>query len=111
MFWKKKNKKADVGHTIDPDAIWVIREISSKRFASVTELGENGDEKIIAKSGCVNFTADDHVTIISDGTETFRCTVESVRASLLMSGNGVRIEGYDDEGNKHKVIGIFTKMN
>ena len=111
MFWKKKNKKADVGHRMDPDAIWVIREISSKRFASVTELGENGDEKIIAKSGCVNFTADDHVTIISDGTEIFRCTVESVRASLLMSGNGVRIEGYDDEGNKHKVIGIFTKMN
>ena len=38
---KKKNKKADVGHRMDPDAIWVIRQISSKRFASVTELGEN----------------------------------------------------------------------
>ena len=111
MFWKKKNKSVDTRHKMDPDSIWVIREISSKRFAIVTELNDKGDEKVIAKSGCVNFTADDYVTIISDGSETFRCTVESVRASLLMSGNGVRIEGYDDEGKKHKVIGIFTKMN
>lgn len=110
MFWKRKNRVADKRHKTDPDSIWVIREISSKRFATVTELYDDGDEKLIAKSGCVNFTADDYVTIISNGSETFRCTVESVRASLLMSGNGVRIEGYDDEGKKHKVIGIFTKM-
>lgn len=111
MFGKKKNgaKKAPK-MKIDPDSIGVIRQISSARFSLVTEIEDDGTERIIAKSGCANFTSDDYVTIISDGSETFRCTVDSMRASLLMSGNGVRIEGLDDSGKKHKVIAIFNKM-
>ena len=51
-----------------------------------------------------------HQPKISYGSEIFRCTVESLRASLLMSGNGVRLEGLTENGDKHKVIAIFNKM-
>lgn len=109
MFGRSKTKKTK--EKIDPLSIAVIREINSKSFSVVTEIEDNGTERILGKGGCANFTADDFVTVISNGTETFRCTVESLRASLLMSGNGVRIEGVNENGEKHKIIAIFNKMN
>ncbi len=107
MFWKKKSSNSKM--KIDPDSVAVIRQISSVGFSLVTEIEEDGTERILGKSGCVNFTADDYVTVISNGSETFRCTINSLRASLLMSGNGARIEGLDDDGNKHKIIAVFNR--
>ena len=109
LFGKKKEKQPKM--KIDPDSINVIREINGKGFAIVYEIEPDGTERIIGKGGgCANFTADDFVTIICNGSEIFRCTVESLRASLLMSGNGVRLEGLTENGDFHKIIAIFNKM-
>ncbi len=108
MFGRKKEKK--VKYKIDPDSIAVIREINAKSFSVVNEVESDGTERLLGKGGCANFTADDFVTVISNGKEVFRCTVESLRASLLMSGNGVRMEGVTEDGEYHKIVAIFNKM-
>lgn len=108
MFFKRKERTPKI--KTDPDSIATIRDIEGKSFSTVTEILPDGTEKLLGRGGCANFTYDDHVSIVSNGTETFRCTVNSLRASLLMSGNGARIEGINDSGEKHKIIAIFNKM-
>lgn len=101
MIFKRKGK-------CDADSINLIKRIGGKSFSTVSAVDENG-EKVLGHGGAVNIVGDEAV-IVSNGTETFRCTLQSLRAGELMSGNGVRLSGVDKEGNRHSVIAIYNKI-
>ncbi len=97
-----KNKK-------DKGSIQLAKRIGGKRFATISEIDSEGDEHFLGRGGSVNLINGD-VVVVSNGTETFRVTQRSFRAAELMSGNGVRMHGYNREGVRRSVIAIYTKM-
>ena len=102
MFGKPRYKR-------DKDSLALAKRIGGKRFSTVSEFDENGEERILGHGGSVNLSFGD-VVVISNGKETFRSTQNSFRAAELMSGNGVRLSGVDKEGNKHAVIALYNKF-
>jgi hypothetical protein len=102
MFFRKKEYP-------DNDSINLIKRMGGKHFATVSEIDDDGTERLLGRGGGVNIVGRD-VVIISNGSETFRVTVESLRASELMSGNGLRLTGVDRQGNHRRVIAVFSKL-
>ncbi len=92
----------------DRCSIQLAKRIGGKRFATICEIDENGDEHFLGRGGSVNLINGD-VVVVSNGTETFRVTQRSFRASELMSGNGVRMKGVNREGVSRSVLAIYTK--
>ncbi len=92
----------------DRGSIQLAQRIGGKRFATISEIDENGDEHFLGRGGSVNLINGD-VVVVSNGTETFRVTQRSFRAGELMSGNGVRMKGVNREGVSRSVLAIYTK--
>ena len=92
----------------DPDSIALLRRISGKHVTSVTAFGPDGVEQVLGRDGAVNVAYDD-VTIICNGSEVFRCRLETVTAGELISLNGARISGLDREGNRLSVLVHYSR--
>ena len=93
----------------DKGSLALAKRVGNKHFSVVSEFDEEGVEHILGHGGSVSLSYGD-VVVISNGTETFRATEASFRAAELMSGNGVRLSGYDREGNFHNVLAIYNKF-
>ena len=106
MFSRNKNipkMKKDRG------SLALAKRIGNKHFSVVSEFDEEGVEHILGHGGSVSLSFGD-VVVVSNGTETFRSTERTFRAAELMSGNGVRLSGYDHDGRFHNVLAIYNKF-
>ena len=66
--------------------------------------GDNVDERVVGKGGCISLK-DDEVSVNASGETVLRCKIVEMDAWELMSGNGVTITAPDlEHGGKVRSI-------
>lgn len=93
----------------------VLKMLTGRQISHITRRGvdENGSfgESIVAKQGRIA-VVDDKISIISGTDDVFLCPVKQAKCNLLMSGNGVSVEGDNSVIGKYdKLIVYFAKFN
>ena len=100
-FFKKltKNKNPD-----SKQYRWeMARSVCGQHIKYVTEKRDGVDE-VIGRNGGLNIRNDEFI-VYASADVVFRCPVDQVTASQLLSGDGVVIEGVDAEHG-----GVFRKL-
>lgn len=83
-FFKKKNKNEELLKTFDGRMVkYVTRRVQS---------GNNCESQIIGKSGRIAVIGKE-IRIICGETDVFKGSIDSSKYYLLLSGDGVEIEG------------------
>ncbi|MGN1081698.1 MAG: hypothetical protein ACI4QV_06370 [Acutalibacteraceae bacterium] len=98
MFFKKK--------TWNDGGSELYKKMNRKSLRYISE-NTGGEEVIIGKGGFISVTSDDIAVYSSEG-EVFRCKKATANCGELLSLDGVRINGYDENGNKRSVIAHYT---
>jgi len=83
--------------------------LSGRAIKYVTERSADGStDTIIGKAGSLS-VREGELIVLSSQQIVFRCKVEQLAASDLMSLEGVVLEGYDEEkGRVRKIIAYYT---
>ena len=84
------------------------KALSGRAIRYVTERIDNVDE-VVGRAGALNLK-DDEFIVLSDFDIQFRCKVEDMTASDLMSLDGVVLSGHDLEhgGEYRTIIAYYT---
>lgn len=81
------------------------KELHGQTVKYVTENRDNNDD-VIGNGGSLCLHGDDFI-VDSSGERLFRCKVENLEASYLMSGDGVVIKGCDElHAGKYRTITV-----
>ena len=106
-FLKRKPKNED-----SPAFRWeMAKKINGKHIRYVVER-VNNEDNIIGREGGLNIKGDEFL-VFSSGLVIFRAKIDDLKASELMSGNGVILTAHDleNEGRLRSVIAHYTYYN
>ena len=95
MFFRKKAKKNQNQQIIDIASHRLLKYVSSR--------DENGSEIILGKDGRINIK-DGVLYVTCEGVDVFSCDAQTMEFGELLSHEGVRIVGIDDNGEKKSVV-------
>lgn len=95
MFFRKKAKKHQNQQIIDIASHRLLKYVSSR--------DENGSEIILGKDGRINIK-DGVLYVTCEGVDVFSCDAQTMEFGELLSHEGVRIVGIDDNGEKKSVV-------
>ena len=103
FFGKRKKEREDKKIR---DA--VIERLSGKIIKYCSERAEDGSgDIIIGKDGSLTIR-DGELIVFSSADIVFRCDIDALLASELLSRDGVILEGYDkDAGRNRKIIAYY----
>ena len=89
----------------------MAKKLAGKHIKYVAERIEN-EEIIIGREGSLNLKGDEFL-VFASGIIVFRADVEDLKASELMSGNGVILTAHDIEngGKLRSVVAHYTYYN
>ncbi|MBQ7847085.1 MAG: hypothetical protein IJZ37_06535 [Clostridia bacterium] len=87
----------------------MAKKLDKRAIKYVSIRDEGMGETIIGKNGMINLR-DGELILISSDQIVFRCTIEELRASELMSLEGVILTGPDLEhgGEERTVVAYYT---
>ena len=97
----------------DPDGVRFRREaaarIAGHRIRYVTERAEDNTDEVIGRDGSLSLRNDEFI-VFSSGEIVFRCPVDDMSSSELLSKDGVILEGPDLEhgGRTRKIIVYYV---
>lgn len=81
------------------------RELHGQSIKYVTENRDNNDD-VIGNGGSIALHGDELI-VDASGERIFRCKVENLEASYLMSGDGVVLRGIDEiSGNTYRTVTV-----
>lgn len=84
-----------------------VRSLHGMSIRYVTERRNDNDD-VIGRGGSLS-VREEELLVFSSGEILFRFPVSQVRASDLMSGDGVVLEGYDLlSGGERRIIAYFV---
>ncbi len=92
---KKKNQNEEI-----------LKIAQHRLLKYVTARDENGSEVVLGKGGRIN-VKDGVLYVTCEGKDVFSCDAETMEFGELLSHEGVRIVGYDSDGNKKSVVCNF----
>lgn len=95
MFFKR-NKKKNQNEEI-------IKIASHRLLKYVSARDENGCEIILGKGGRIHIK-DGTLYVTCEGVDVFSCDADTMEFGELLSREGVRIAGYNENGEKKSVI-------
>ena len=103
LFGKRKKEREDKKIR---DA--VIERLSGKVIKYCSERAEDGSgDIIIGKDGSLTIR-DQELIVLASADIVFRCDIDGLLASELLSRDGVILEGYDkDAGKNRKIIAYY----
>lgn len=106
-FLKRKPKNEDS----PAFRLEMAKKLDGKHIRYVVERVDNEDN-IIGRAGGLNIK-DDEFLVFSSGIVIFRAKIIDLKASELMSGNGVILTAHDleNEGKLRSVIAHYTYYN
>lgn len=86
----------------------VIERLSGKIIKYCSERAEDGSgDIIIGKDGSLTIR-DGELIVLASADIVFRCDIDGLSASELLSRDGVILEGYDkDAGKSRKIIAYY----
>ena len=89
----------------------MAKKLDGKHIKYVAERIEN-EEIIVGREGGLNLKGDEFL-VFASGIVVFRADVEDLKASELMSGNGVILTAHDLEngGKLRSVVAHYTYYN
>ena len=102
-FRRKKREREDARIRAE-----LIPTLHGKAIKYVSERGEDGLDTVLGKEGSISLR-DGQIIVLSSSEIVFRCGTDSLSASVLMSGDGVILEGPDIEhgGKNRKIIAYY----
>jgi len=95
----------------DPDSVKFRREaaerIAGHRIRYVTERAEDNTDEVIGRDGSLSVRNGEFI-VFSSGEIVFRCPVDDMSSSELLSKDGVILEGPDlEHGGRHRKIIVY----
>ena len=88
----------------DKDNRQLIARLDGRAVKYVAERdAETSVESVIGRTGRIN-TKNNHITIVCDGTEVFRCSSETAQCGELLSLDGVVIRAVNTNSGKPCII-------
>lgn len=104
FFGKRKKEREDKKIR---DAL--IQRLSGKIIKYCSERAQDGSgDIIIGKDGSLTIR-DGELIVLASADIVFRCQIDGLLASELLSRDGVILEGYDTQAKRHRKIIAYYK--